>query len=41
MRQTLERLHGLFVNGPDLGSLVDPMNVPVQERMFTPRLQVR
>ena len=36
MRQTLGRLHGLFVNGPDLGSLVDPMNVPVQERMFTP-----
>ncbi len=36
MRQTLERLHGLFVNGPDLGSLVDPMNVPVRERMFTP-----
>ncbi len=36
MRQTLERLHGLFVNGPDLGSLVDPMNVPLRERMFTP-----
>ena len=36
MRQTLNRLHGLFVNGPDLGSLVDPMNVPVRERMFTP-----
>ena len=36
MRQTLERLHGLFANGPDLGSLVDPMNVPVRERMFTP-----
>ena len=36
MRQTLEKLHGLFVNGPDLGSLVDPMNVPIQERMFTP-----
>ena len=36
MRQTLERLHGLFVNAPDLGSLVDPMNVPVRERMFTP-----
>ena len=36
MRQTLERLHGLFVNAPDLGSLVDPINVPVQERMFAP-----
>ena len=36
MRQTLGRLHGLFVNAPDLGSLVDPMNVPVRERMFTP-----
>ena len=36
MRQTLERLHGLFVNGPDLGSLVDPINVHIRERMFTP-----
>lgn len=36
MRQTLERLHGLFVNAPDLGSLIDPLNVPVRERMFTP-----
>ena len=36
MRQTLERLHGLFVNAPDLGSLIDPMSVPVRERMFTP-----
>ena len=36
MHQTLERLHGLFSNAPDLGSLVDPMNVPVRERMFTP-----
>ena len=36
MRQTLERLHGTFMNAPDLGSLIDPMNVPVRERMFTP-----
>ena len=36
MRQTLERLHRLFVNAPDLGSLIDPLNVPVRERMFTP-----
>ena len=36
MRQTLERLHGLFANAPDLGSLIDPMSVPVRERMFTP-----
>ena len=24
MKQTLERLHGLFVNAPDLGSLINP-----------------
>ena len=36
MRQTLERLHGLFANAPDLGSLIDPLSVPVRERMFTP-----
>ena len=36
MRQTLDRLHGLFVNAPDLGSLIDPMSVPIRERMFTP-----
>ena len=36
MRQTLERLHGIFVNAPDLGSLIDPTVVPVRERMFTP-----
>ena len=36
MRQTLERLHGLFVNAPDLGSLIDPVSVPIRERMFTP-----
>ena len=36
MRQTLERLYGLFVNAPDLGSLINPADVPVRERMFTP-----
>ena len=36
MRQTLERLHGLFANAPDLGSLIDPMSVPIGDRMFTP-----
>lgn len=36
MRHTLERLHGLFVTGPDLGSLIDPINVSAQEGMFTP-----
>ena len=38
MERTLERLHGLFVNAPDLGSLVDPTTVPVRERMFAPDL---
>lgn len=38
MRQTLERLHGLFANAPDLGSLIDPLSIPVRERMFTPDL---
>ena len=36
MERTLERLRGLFVNAPELGSLIDPMNVPARERMFTP-----
>ena len=36
MERTLERLRGLFLNAPDLGSLIDPMNIPVRERMFTP-----
>ena len=36
MRRTLERLHELFANAPDIGSLIDPLNVPVRERMFTP-----
>ena len=38
MERTLERLHGLFVNAPDLGSLIDPMAVPARERMFAPDL---
>ena len=36
MRQTLERLHGIFMNAPDSGSLIDPRNVPIREQMFTP-----
>lgn len=36
MRQTLERLYGIFVNAPHLGSLINPVDAPVQERMFTP-----
>ena len=36
MKRTLERLHGLFGNAPDLGSLINPADVPVSERMFTP-----
>ena len=38
MERTLEQLHGLFVNAPDLGSLIDPTAVPARERMFTPDL---
>ena len=34
--QALERLHAMFVNAPDLGSLIDPAGVPVRERMFAP-----
>ena len=36
MEHTLEQLRGLFVNAPDLGSLIDPTSVPVRERMFAP-----
>ena len=36
MRQTLERLHGTFVNAPHLGSLINPADAPVRERMFAP-----
>ncbi len=31
---TLERQYKLFRNAPHLGSLIDPNNVPVKERMF-------
>jgi len=34
VRTTLERLHNLFRNAPHLGSLTNPTDVPVQERMF-------
>lgn len=34
LRYTLERQHKLFRNAPELGSLIDPNNVPVKERMF-------
>ena len=30
MERTLKRLRELFVNAPDMGSLIDPMNVPVR-----------
>ena len=36
MKFTLERLHGLFVSAPDLGSLISPADVPVGEGLFTP-----
>ena len=36
MRQTLERLHGVFANAPHLGSLINPADAPVRERMFVP-----
>ena len=36
MERTLEHLRSLFVNAPDLGSLIDPTSVPVRERMFAP-----
>ena len=36
MERTLEQLRGLFVNAPDLGSLIDPTSVPVRDRMFAP-----
>ncbi|MBI3964485.1 MAG: N-6 DNA methylase [Chloroflexi bacterium] len=35
LRNALERLHQLFKNAQDLGSLIDPVNVPARERMFT------
>ena len=34
LRATLERLYHLFKNAPELGSLINPSDVPVQARMF-------
>lgn len=34
LRRSLERLHNLFRNAPDLGSLINPADVPLNERMF-------
>src|SRR5581483_2561214 len=36
LRNTLERLYYLFRNAPDLGSLIDPANVPLRDRIFAP-----
>ena len=36
LRYALERLHGLFRDAPDIGSLIDPGYVSIQDRMFTP-----
>ena len=36
MQHNLGQLHGLFVNAPDLGSLINPATIPVEERMFAP-----
>jgi Eco57I restriction-modification methylase len=35
LRTTLERLYELFKNAPDLGSLINPADVPESEKMFT------
>lgn len=34
LQRTLERLHHLFRNAPDLGSLINPAQIPVEDRMF-------
>src|SRR6266516_871668 len=34
LRQTLERHYHLFRNAPDLGSLINPNDVPLRDRMF-------
>lgn len=36
LRHTLEQLYQLFRNAPDLGSLINPADVPVRDRMFAP-----
>ena len=35
LRMTLERHYQLFRNAPDLGSLINPNDVPLQDRMFS------
>ena len=35
MQTALERLHKLFTNAPTLGSLINPADVPLAERMFS------
>ena len=35
LRTTLERLYELFKNAPDLGSLINPAELPARDRMFT------
>jgi hypothetical protein len=35
LHSALERLYYLFKNAPDLGSLINPADVPLNERMFT------
>src|SRR6266700_5638629 len=35
LRQTLERHYHIFRNAPDLGSLINPNDVPLQDRMFS------
>lgn len=35
LRTALERLYRLFANAPTLGSLINPADVPLAERMFT------
>jgi hypothetical protein len=34
LKLTLERLYELFKDAPDLGSLIDPNNIPAADRMF-------
>ena len=36
LRYALERLYGLFRDAPDVGSLIDPGYVSLQDRMFNP-----
>ena len=39
LRNALERLYNLFKNAPDLGSLINPADVPLNERMFIAEYQ--